>query len=93
MTAVTDPTSITISWQPPRIPSGAIIRYDISIFNSSGLHNFDVSGSNLAFTVTGLSPFTNHTFEVVAVNAIGQGEEASLTTRTDEDGMFLKVYF
>ena len=76
-----------MAWQPPRIPSGAIISYELTVFSSSGVLFFSVIGSNLMFTITELSPFTNHTFEVAAINAFGRGEVARLRVRTAESGM------
>ena len=89
MVAVAGVSFIRVTWQAPLQTFRVILRYELSISSSASRRsNFNITGSSkTAFTATGLSPFTNYTFEVAAVSGAGRGPNASLTARTDEDGM------
>ena len=78
---------ITVTWQPPIVTGGFILGYEYRIMSGSEQREFTVANSNLTFTVTGLSPFTNYIIEVRVVGMSGRGRIARLAVRTGELGM------
>ena len=81
------PMLVTVTWQPPIVTEGTILRYELRIINSSQKIDFTIAASNLRFTAMGLSPFTNYIFEVRGVSEAGQGRIATLAVHTGELGM------
>ena len=69
--------------------NGIIRSYTVTYFptnNASALPiEESVLGNETSFTASDLEPFTNYTFEVVAVT-ISQGPSDSITVQTDEAG-------
>lgn len=83
--AVAGTRSIALNWEPPQLTQGLILRYEIGIFSNLERRNFTSEG--LSFTATGLTPFTNYTVEVAAVNRHGRGyPNTRQTVFTLEDG-------
>ena len=84
-------TSIYLSWEEPEDNNAPILMYsitlesvddgrgDASVFTSSV---FSVNTTEL--TVTDLTPFTNYSVQVVAVNSIGPSPLSVLTVMTEE---------
>ena len=83
-------TSVTITWNPPPLDeiNGMIRSYVVTYFptsNSLALIKESVLGSVTSFNASGLDPFTNYTFEVVAVT-VGPGPPDSIVIQTAEAG-------
>lgn len=87
LTALAGNTSIALTWEPPETTQGAILRYEIRIFNNLEQRNYTIEDPGLSFTATGFLPFTSYTVEVVPVNRYGRGYPTSrITVLTLEEG-------
>ena len=80
--------SITVNWN--EIPciqrNGRIIRYEVEFGPSGGVTTSMISGRS--FTASGLTPFTNYTFQVRGVNSADPGPYSDLINiTTSEDGI------
>lgn len=69
----TSPRNIHISWQPPEIPNGKILRYTIYYMETSASLEHNVDTTELFFDLNGLTPYTEYSIWVVAVNHNGAG--------------------
>jgi hypothetical protein len=69
---------ITLTWAAPSSNGGATITSYILRNGSTTLQSANLT----SFTHTGLLPFTDYSYTVVAVNASGEGNIASLTVKT-----------
>ena len=72
--------SLTLTWTAPSMPNGVILYYTVSYGNGSVVSN----STALAATVTGLSPFTNYSFLVMACNTAGCSQTNLVTQQTQE---------
>ena len=75
--------AVTLSWTPPARTGGkAITGYEVRYKAGSGDHGewtaIDDSAALTSHTVTGLTNGTAHTFEVHAVNGVGEGTGANV---------------
>ena len=100
---VINSTTVEVTWDPPSITNG-ILRYYTIVYGSSdgmeviGVNSSDVttgqdidSGINFDFfslLVSGLDPFTNYTFYVLAVTVTPSQPSDNVTVLTDEGGEF-----
>lgn len=89
---VLGPTSVSVTWQPPAVPNGPILGYDLLRLSGAGLTQTTVvfSGTGSQTTVTGLSPATPYFFRLVAYNAGGsiQSGMSNVTTiESSPDGV------
>ena len=84
--AIVSSTSVTLSWDPPpeNETNGIIASYIVRY--SDGPGSLDVPGTNTSITIGNLTPFTEYTFNVLAVT-VAEGPAASVMTTTSEDGM------
>uniref|UniRef100_A0A672FK37 Usher syndrome 2A (autosomal recessive, mild) n=1 Tax=Salarias fasciatus TaxID=181472 RepID=A0A672FK37_SALFA len=79
VTAVS-PFSLHTSWSEPTHPHGIIQRY---LLNQTGVGTiFTVTDGARNYTVTGLQPFTEYTFVLVACTAVGCGSSLPVTEYT-----------
>ncbi|XP_030764716.1 neogenin isoform X2 [Sitophilus oryzae] len=69
----TTPRNIHVSWKPPEVSNGKILRYTIYYMEttSSVEHNLDTT--ELSTDISGLNPYTEYSIWVVAVNPNGAG--------------------
>ena len=94
---VINSTSVMLSWQPPAMPNGNIIAYNVwynQTLNCSGSlvsFNDSVTDSVMAFNFTGLEEDTSYEFYVSAVTSAGEGEAAMGRNRTLEDGVCVRA--
>ena len=66
-------TTVTLSWMPPIMPNGILIRYDVE-YREEGDEIFSriiPFTSELSFTITELTPNTTYQFRVAAVTIVG----------------------
>ena len=89
-------SSITIEWKPPysqcRAINGNITSYSIRYtINPNGIPQTTSQSEGLKITLTGLTPFTNYSIEVAAVNENGDVGVYSVhqLVMTDEARMFI----
>ncbi|MCL2065929.1 MAG: fibronectin type III domain-containing protein [Treponema sp.] len=86
-TAVPGNSQVTLTWTTPGNGGSAITKYQYSYGAAGGYtQNWtDIPGSNVettSYTVTSLTNGTSYTFEVRAVNAIGNGASSGIQTAT-----------
>lgn len=75
--------NILLSWDPPAALNGVLLNYTIL---QGGVGVASVSPSELEYNVSGLLPFSEYSFSVLACNSAGCTESPSVTTTTLEDG-------
>ena len=89
---VTD-TIVTLNWTEPAVPNGVVTGYVITVTNGVTGEEFTVNTTDTEFEVTGLTPYTNYTFTVAAVNGGGVGNASnSVTVQTAEGGVYLSLH-
>ena len=81
-------TSIYLSWEEPADNNAPILMYQITLqVVGSGIGGVSVFTSNTTeLTVTGLTPFTNYSVQVVAENSIGTSAPSVLRTVMTAEG-------
>lgn len=75
------PTSVLVTWSPPAVPNGVIIRY---ILRRNGSVAFD--GNSLSFTDSPLLPNQRYSYDIQAFTSVGAGDRSSaslITTPSD----------
>ena len=81
-------TSIYLSWEEPEDNNAPILMYNITLESVDDRRGdasvFTVNTTEL--TVTGQTPFTNYSVQVVAVNSIGTSAPSVLRTVMTEEG-------
>ena len=78
------PSSIEATWLPPAQPNGEILSFELLLFGQDLSQNMTiVSGLNLSATITGLTPNTQYSFQLLVFNAGGStAQPCSLCTDT-----------
>ena len=80
-------TSFILSIIEPQFNGGnEVLSYNISVNSSDtqlGTYNVNRTGKETLYVVGGLSPNTNYTISVTAVNIIGEGPPFTIISRTD----------
>ena len=79
-------SSIRLTWQPPRIPNGAITDYTITTLPSAPSQPISLNGSQMSYEIQGLMAFTNYTISLSASTSAGEGPANTTQERTLEDG-------
>ncbi|KAG5888723.1 hypothetical protein JTB14_023799 [Gonioctena quinquepunctata] len=69
----TSPRNVHLTWQPPETANGLILRYTVYYMETSASIEHNVDTSDLSYELNGLSPFTEYSVWVVAVNHNGAG--------------------
>ena len=84
--SVRNSRSISLSWDPPKLPEqNGILRQYIVTVSSGSTFTRMVSSSHTFLTIGGLRPFTNYTCSVQAVT-VGSGPSSMVQIATPEDG-------
>lgn len=80
---------VDLEWNPPKKTNGVIIRYVISYTwltneptNPEKTQSISVPGDVLSTSVSGLFPYTNYKFKLIAVNKEGSAESNFIETKT-----------
>ncbi|CAJ1048931.1 LOW QUALITY PROTEIN: usherin [Xyrichtys novacula] len=74
------PSSLHVSWSEPTHPNGIVQRY---LLNQTGVGTIFKNGNRTKnYTVSGLKPYTNYSFVLVACTAVGCGASTPSTART-----------
>ena len=81
------PSSIQATWQPPANPNGVILRFELQRLFGPGRNQSEVifSGLNFEATISGLTPNTLYSFQLLAFNAGGSVTSPVAEERTLED--------
>eukprot|EP00731_Ephydatia_muelleri_P018993 Em0011g1033a len=74
-------TTITLTWQPPPVPNGVIIMYQVT-YSTNGVVNIYNTATPPPVTITGLVPRTTYTFSVTAYTITGPGTPLQVQTST-----------
>uniref|UniRef100_A0A2C9JJ39 Usherin n=1 Tax=Biomphalaria glabrata TaxID=6526 RepID=A0A2C9JJ39_BIOGL len=72
-------SELLVTWDPPKYPNGAIIRY-VLVQNGIQVQ----SGLTRSYTSTGLEPYSRHIFRVEACTALGCASSGQVEMRTKE---------
>ncbi|XP_062990783.1 phosphatidylinositol phosphatase PTPRQ [Elgaria multicarinata webbii] len=75
-------TSVMLSWDPPALPNGIIISYDLKLHGAERNDSFTISDNSVI--LKDLSPFTLYSFFASARTVKGLGPYAVLMFSTDE---------
>ena len=84
---VLSPSSVQAVWLQPTDPNGEIIRFELHRFLGRNLSQADVvfSGLDLESTITGLTPNTLYTFQLLVFNSGGSAASPTVEIQTPED--------
>ena len=89
---VTD-TIITLNWTAPAVPNGVVTGYLITATNGVTGEVFTANTTDTELEATGLTPYTNYTFKVAAVNGAGEGDASNpVTVQTAEGSVYLSLH-
>ncbi|KAL4233225.1 hypothetical protein ACF0H5_007909 [Mactra antiquata] len=64
-------SAITVSWDPPSVPNGDIIRYHVEVDQSSLLSTRSTDDGTTSLQVDGLEPGTSYQFRLITENEVG----------------------
>jgi len=79
-------TTVEVTWDPPNITNGILRYYTVVYGSSDDMEMMEVNSSNVTVLVSGLDPFTNYTFYVLAVTIAPSQPSDNVTVVTDEAG-------
>jgi hypothetical protein len=82
LTATPDVNSVALSWTAPTDVGGIGLDLANDYVVIRGTTTLGFTGSGTTFTDTGVTPATAYTYTVAAVNSIGTGTTASVSTTT-----------
>jgi len=82
-------TTVEVTWNQPSITNGNLRYYTVVYGSSNDTEMMEVNSSDVTVLVSGLDPFTNYTFYVLAVTVAPSEPSDSVTVRTDEGGTYL----
>jgi hypothetical protein len=89
-TATPSTSSVFLDWNAPSDTGGIGLDEATDYVVKRGATTLGFTGSGTSFTDTGLSPVTAYSYTVAAVNSIGTGSTASVSTTTT--GGFVRVW-
>ena len=85
-------TSVILDWTESTMPNGVVIHYIINVTKVDTVETFTINVTDTEHEVTGLTPYTNYTFTVAAVNGAGVGNvSTTVTVQTAEGGEHLTL--
>eukprot|EP00731_Ephydatia_muelleri_P019106 Em0011g1146a len=73
-------TTITLTWQPPPVPNGVIIMYQVTYSTNGVVNTYNTATPQVI--MTGLVPRTTYTFSVTAYTITGPGTPLQVQTST-----------
>ena len=86
--SVVNSTTVEVTWVAPSITNGILRHYSVVYGSSDDLEMMEVNCSDVTVLVSGLYPFTNYTFYVLAVTVTPSEPSGNVTVLTDEAGEF-----
>ena len=84
--SVINSTTIEVTWDPPSITNGILRYYTVVYGGSDDMEVMEVNSSDVTVLVSGLDPFTNYTFYVLALTVAPSEASDGVTVLTDEAG-------
>ena len=84
-------TTVEVTWDPPSITNGILRYYTVVYGSSDDMEMMEVNSSNGTVLVSGLDPFTNYTFYVLAVTVAPSEPSDNITVLTNEGGKYYMV--
>ena len=76
------------------MPNGVVIHYIINVTKVDTVETLTINVTDTEHEMTGLTPYTNYTFTVAAVNGAGVGNASTpVTVQTAEGGEHLTYSF
>ena len=91
VSGVITPNSITLHWSPVECihRNGDITGYSIRVLRNGAMERFvEVQGDTREATVYGLTPSTQYTVQVAAVNSAGTGPYSRDSIAVETEGIF-----
>ena len=85
---VVNSTTVEVTWDPPSITNGILRYYTVVYGSSDDMEMMKVNSSDVTMLVSGLDPFTNYAFYVLAVTVTPSEPSDGVTVLTDEGGEF-----
>ena len=79
-------TTAEITWNPPSITNGILCYYTVVYGSDDDMEMMKVNSSDVTVLVSGLNPFTNYTFYVLAVTVAPSEASNNITVLTNETG-------
>ena len=83
---------VEVTWDPPNITNGILRYYTVVYGSSDDMEMMEVNSSNVTVLVSGLDPFTNYTFYVLAVTVAPSEPSDNVTVLTDQGGRYHMEY-
>ena len=81
--------SLSLSWRPPAVPNGVVVRYHINVTALPTSTSWQLTSPSLAREVTGLHPYYTYSIRVAAVT-VGEGPfSPAVNIRTFQDGTII----
>ena len=77
-------TTVEVTWDPPSITNGILRYYTVVYGSSDDMEVMEVNSSDVTVLVSGLDPFTNYTFYVLAITVATSEASDRITVLTDE---------
>ena len=86
LASVINSTTVEVTWDPPSITNGILRYYTVVYGSSDDMEMMGVNSSDVTVLVSGLDPFTNYAFYVLAVTITPSEPSDNVTVLTDEGG-------
>ena len=83
-------TTITLTWQPPPVPNGVIIMYQVTYSTDEVVNSYKSTIPTV--TVTGLLPNTTYTFSITGSTMTGIGTPQQVQSSTAAIREFMHIY-
>ena len=84
-------STLLLSWSPPLIPNGIIIKYTINCIGEKNKNHTVVTSTTMTL-VSDLSPYTNYTCSVFGHTRVGMGPPITGIGLTDENSECSKMF-
>ena len=86
MAKAVNSTTVEVTWNSPNITNGILRYYTVVYGSSDDMEMMEVNSSDGTELVSGLHPFTNYTFYVLADTVAPSEPSDNVTVVTDEAG-------
>jgi len=86
LSSATTSTTIRLSWSTPNVTNGIILGYTIVYSNNIDTFLMTYNDNTFEDTINNLNKYTQYRFVIYANTSAGEGDNATTTVRTLEDG-------